>query len=77
MDRWLPDLEATTDRIPGAKVDADESLVDDRRLVPWRAVQLGERLAEDETTDDGLKVGRLHEHGHDVRGWIGRGPPID
>jgi hypothetical protein len=53
---WRPDLEAAADRIPCTKVDAGESLVDDRRFVSGSAVQLGERIAEDETADDRLKI---------------------
>ena len=64
------------DRTPGAEVHVGESLVHDRRLVPGSPVQLGEGLAEDETANDGVKVGGLHDHGHDVRGRIGRGPSI-
>ena len=74
---WRPDLEATTDRIPGAEVHVGESLVHDRRLVPGSPVQLGEGITEDETADHGLKVCGLHDHGHDVRRRIARGPPID
>ena len=74
LGRWRPELEATTDRIPGAEVHLGESLVHDRRLVPGSPVQLGERLAEDETADDGVKVRGLHNHGHDVWGRIAGGP---
>src|SRR5206468_11087290 len=56
LGRWQAKLDVTADRAPGAEVYLGESLVDDRRLVPGSAVEFGERLAEDETADDRLKV---------------------
>ena len=61
----------TADRTPGAEVHVGKSLVHDRRLVPGSPMQLGKGFAEDETAEDGVKVGGLHDHGHDVRGRIG------
>jgi hypothetical protein len=77
LGRWQPKLQVTADRIPVAKVHLGESLVDDRRLVPGSTVQFGERFAKDETARDGPKILRLHDHGHDVRGWIVRRPPVN